>query len=383
MISEPADLVAAEEPATARPGILPMRVLLVEDDEGDAFLVRELLLDAGSDIDLVRVRSLAEAPARCGADVDCVLLDLGLPDATGLDGLRQRARAVAEHRRAGADRSRRRAPRHRGGRRRRPGLPGQGQHRRAAADPGDPLRRRAQARRRVGPPAVRQPRRAPPRTPDWSAACCPSRWCATTGVRVVAALPARAAPVGARRRLLRRGRVRRRRRLRADRRRRRARPGRGGARGLPADRLAHAGPRRGRSGRRSSAPWTPCWSASAATDEVFATVAMVRLDRADRMLRLWLAGHPLPLLLAGTDGRCPRRSGSPAWRSASSTVTPGRRSTARSATGHLAAAVHRRPDRGLRRPPGRPTARGAGAVRDAGRAAGARPGPRRCCWTSC
>ena len=51
MISEPADLVAAEDPATARPGILPMRVLLVEDDEGDAFLVRELLLDAGSDID--------------------------------------------------------------------------------------------------------------------------------------------------------------------------------------------------------------------------------------------------------------------------------------------------------------------------------------------
>ena len=38
-----------------------MRVLLVEDDEGDAFLVRELLLDAGSDIELVRARSLAEA----------------------------------------------------------------------------------------------------------------------------------------------------------------------------------------------------------------------------------------------------------------------------------------------------------------------------------
>ena len=37
----------------------------MEDDEGDAFLVRELLLDAGSDIELVRARSLAEAASRC------------------------------------------------------------------------------------------------------------------------------------------------------------------------------------------------------------------------------------------------------------------------------------------------------------------------------
>jgi DNA-binding response OmpR family regulator len=91
VISDPAGMVAAEDAAPARPGMLPMRALLVEDDEGDAFLVRELLLDAGSDVDLVRVRSLAEATGAIGAigaDVDCVLLDLGLPDATGLDGLR-------------------------------------------------------------------------------------------------------------------------------------------------------------------------------------------------------------------------------------------------------------------------------------------------------
>jgi serine phosphatase RsbU (regulator of sigma subunit) len=36
------------------------------------------------------------------------------------------------------------------------------------------------------------------------------------------------------------------------------------------------------------------------TDEVFATVAMVRLDRAERMLRLWRAGHPLPVFLEGS-----------------------------------------------------------------------------------
>ena len=65
-----------------------MRVLLVEDDEGDAFLVRELLLDAGSDIELVRARSLAEAVLALPGDVDCVLLDLGLPDADGLAALR-------------------------------------------------------------------------------------------------------------------------------------------------------------------------------------------------------------------------------------------------------------------------------------------------------
>jgi serine phosphatase RsbU (regulator of sigma subunit) len=66
-----------------------MRVLLVEDDEGDAFLVRELLLDAGSDIALTRARTLAEASQLLPGETDCVLLDLGLPDATGLDGLRK------------------------------------------------------------------------------------------------------------------------------------------------------------------------------------------------------------------------------------------------------------------------------------------------------
>lgn len=65
-----------------------LRVLLVEDDEGDAFLVGELLTETNSGIDLVVATSLREARRRI-ADVDCVLLDLGLPDAQGLDGLRQ------------------------------------------------------------------------------------------------------------------------------------------------------------------------------------------------------------------------------------------------------------------------------------------------------
>lgn len=64
------------------------RVLLVEDDEGDAFLVRELLLDAAPDIEIERVRTLAEAAVLLPGRFNCVLLDLGLPDAEGLDALR-------------------------------------------------------------------------------------------------------------------------------------------------------------------------------------------------------------------------------------------------------------------------------------------------------
>ncbi|MGI5130098.1 PP2C family protein-serine/threonine phosphatase [Pseudonocardia sp. CA-107938] len=73
----------------------PLRVLLVEDDEGDALLVHELLTDAGQAVELVRAGSLAEAEARWSPDVDCVLLDMVLPDSDGLDGLvRMRARGA-------------------------------------------------------------------------------------------------------------------------------------------------------------------------------------------------------------------------------------------------------------------------------------------------
>jgi serine phosphatase RsbU (regulator of sigma subunit) len=75
-----------------RAGAVPaderLRVLLVEDDEADAFLVGELLAEANADVDLVVATSLTQARQRV-VGVDCVLLDLGLPDAQGLDGLRQ------------------------------------------------------------------------------------------------------------------------------------------------------------------------------------------------------------------------------------------------------------------------------------------------------
>lgn len=95
MTSDRLDLGAAVvEPApavrslsAARSAATRLRVLLVEDDEGDAFLVRELLLDAGSPVELLRAHNLAEAALLLPGQVDCILLDLGLPDASGLGAL--------------------------------------------------------------------------------------------------------------------------------------------------------------------------------------------------------------------------------------------------------------------------------------------------------
>ncbi|MFF0487824.1 PP2C family protein-serine/threonine phosphatase [Nocardia sp. NPDC004068] len=63
-------------------------MLLVEDDPGDALLVQELVTDGAPGLRLEWVRSLAEAARRLEAgSPDCVLLDLHLPDAQGLEAL--------------------------------------------------------------------------------------------------------------------------------------------------------------------------------------------------------------------------------------------------------------------------------------------------------
>ena len=78
--------VRAAGSLAARSTVAPL--LLVEDDDGDAFLVQELLTEAGIDWPLFRVRSLAEAVEPLKTGVRCVLLDLGLPDAQDrADGL--------------------------------------------------------------------------------------------------------------------------------------------------------------------------------------------------------------------------------------------------------------------------------------------------------
>lgn len=66
-----------------------IRVLLVEDNPGDARLLREVVKEAESaHIQLTHVDTLAKALARLDADqFDVVMLDLSLPDAEGLDTL--------------------------------------------------------------------------------------------------------------------------------------------------------------------------------------------------------------------------------------------------------------------------------------------------------
>jgi serine phosphatase RsbU (regulator of sigma subunit) len=63
-----------------------VQVLLVEDDDGDALLVEELLLEVGAAVIVRRARTLTQAEALV-TDAACVLLDLGLPDSRGLNGL--------------------------------------------------------------------------------------------------------------------------------------------------------------------------------------------------------------------------------------------------------------------------------------------------------
>jgi len=67
----------------------PIGVLLVEDDEGDALLVEDELAERLPHAKITRSHTLKEALATLGPAVDCVLLDLGLPDALGIDAVTQ------------------------------------------------------------------------------------------------------------------------------------------------------------------------------------------------------------------------------------------------------------------------------------------------------
>jgi serine phosphatase RsbU (regulator of sigma subunit) len=71
-----------------RPGSTEQPILVVEDDEGDAILVRACLEEAGVGAEaIVRTRTLAEATDALATKPSCVLLDLSLPDADGLTAL--------------------------------------------------------------------------------------------------------------------------------------------------------------------------------------------------------------------------------------------------------------------------------------------------------
>lgn len=71
-------------------------LLLVEDDDGDALLVQDELAERLPHGRITRTRSLRDALSALGPGIDCVPLDLGLPDASGLDAVaRLRAHAPA------------------------------------------------------------------------------------------------------------------------------------------------------------------------------------------------------------------------------------------------------------------------------------------------
>jgi phosphoserine phosphatase RsbU/P len=64
-----------------------LRLLLVEDNPGDALLVRSALEDASLPlVEMIHVKTVHEAIDRLKkGDIDLVLTDLGLPDSYGFD----------------------------------------------------------------------------------------------------------------------------------------------------------------------------------------------------------------------------------------------------------------------------------------------------------
>jgi serine phosphatase RsbU (regulator of sigma subunit) len=75
--------------SAAMPRLAPgqrLRVLLVEDDDGDALLAEELLAEVNAPVKLERVDTMAGVLSR-PVEAHCVLLDLNLPDADGLAAL--------------------------------------------------------------------------------------------------------------------------------------------------------------------------------------------------------------------------------------------------------------------------------------------------------
>ncbi len=83
-------------PRAADVAAATLRVLTIEDNPGDAHLVRLMLAEAAPGDIIVEVAPRLATGMRelLQSDFDCVLLDLSLPDASGLDGLTQ-LRSVA------------------------------------------------------------------------------------------------------------------------------------------------------------------------------------------------------------------------------------------------------------------------------------------------
>jgi serine phosphatase RsbU (regulator of sigma subunit) len=74
----------------------PRRILLVEDDDGDALIVTDRLESAWPQLSITRATDVRSAEAAIDGSVDCVVLDLGLPDAAGIEALRRICAVDAE-----------------------------------------------------------------------------------------------------------------------------------------------------------------------------------------------------------------------------------------------------------------------------------------------
>jgi serine phosphatase RsbU (regulator of sigma subunit) len=80
--------VPVRSPVTSVANWQSLSLLLVEDDRADAVLVEDLIAGAVDDIRVVWAPSMAHAERElASARPDCVLLDLNLPDANGMDAL--------------------------------------------------------------------------------------------------------------------------------------------------------------------------------------------------------------------------------------------------------------------------------------------------------
>lgn len=78
-------LPESESPVTER----KLRILLLEDNPADARLVQERTQDAAVDFEWDVAAGLWQTSPQRLAKADCALIDLGLPDASGLDTVRR------------------------------------------------------------------------------------------------------------------------------------------------------------------------------------------------------------------------------------------------------------------------------------------------------
>jgi len=84
-----ADAATGGTPDAEPAGQDRIRILLLEDSRADARMTQEALLDSGGRIECDIAATLREVSADRLAGVDCAVIDLGLPDASGLQALRR------------------------------------------------------------------------------------------------------------------------------------------------------------------------------------------------------------------------------------------------------------------------------------------------------